>query len=359
MRYLTVANLKEGMVLERAVYGGNFEVLIGQGTKMNATQIKRINDLGYAGAYVFDDLTQEAETRDIIPDELRIRAIKAAKDMLHQAELAAKNQPTNKKANERSLKVVQPIIDSIISSRHRIIDLVDLKPFDSYNYYHAASVTVLSILIGVELGISGVQLYDLGAAALLHDVGDIFTPKEILQKPGKLTDDERELIKQHTERGFEFLKDEFAFSIDSCVGVFQHHENYNGTGYPQQISKNKISLFGRIIAVAEVYDALVSRRPFREAMYPPEAMEFITYHSGSMFDPEIVDILKRVIALYPVGFCVELTSKVRCFVIGNYVSSPERPYLRLLNAMSSTPLYIDLLNDPKFANVRVTQILDQ
>jgi hypothetical protein len=93
-------------------------------------------------------------------------------------------------------------------------------------------------------------------------------------------------------------------------------------------------------------------------MYPPEAMEFISYHSGTKFDPSIVEVFKRVIALYPVGVCVEMNSKVRCLVVKNYAGKPHRPKLRLLGTMSKTPLYIDLLKDSKFVAAHISHIVE-
>jgi len=325
MRYRSISYLQEGMVLARAIRGINFEVLMGKGASIKPLHIKHLNDLGYAGAYVFDAGSDNIEAEDIIPDELRIKAIKAAKNMLAYAEESLSRQTGSRNSKDIQLQIVMPVVDSIIARRNRIVDLIDIKPFENYRYYHAANVMALSLLVGVEMGIAGAQLYDLGLAALLHDVGDIFVPNEILQKAGKLTAEEYDIVKQHSERGFDFLRGNVDFPIDACIGVFHHHEKYDGTGYPNNLKNKKISLAGRIIALTEVFDALISRRPFRDPMYPPEALEFIRYHSGAMFDPDAVKALRQIIPLYPAGVCVELSSKVQCLVVRNYAQALERP----------------------------------
>lgn len=358
MRYISTAYLQEDMVLGRPIYGSKFEVILAEGLTLGTPHIRRINDLGYAGVYIKDEISQDADIRDVVPPQLRIATIRAAKELLSEAEQNAGQRLTRRVNVATQQKIVMPIIEAIIDNRRRVVDLIDLKPFEDYNYYHAANVVILSILLGVEMGISGNELYELGMAALLHDVGNIFIPKNILQKPGKLTQEEYDVIKQHTEMGFQYLRDNYEISIEACIGALQHHENYDGTGYPGRLKKKKISIYGRIIAVTDVFDALVSRRPFRAPMFPPEAMEFIERNTGTMFDPDVVRELHRVISLYPTGTCVELSSGVRCLVVQNYVGSPARPRLRLLNTMSKTPLYIDLQNDPAFAHIQVTQIIE-
>lgn len=359
MRYFSIGHLQSGMILARAVYGGSFEALMGPGTCLTPAHIKRLSGMGYCGAYIRDEYANSVEVYDIVPEEMRLRAILTAKAVLTQAQDASSGGPlVHRVSREIHEGVILPMIEEIIASRHRMIDLVDLKPFDSYLYYHAANVLILSLLLGVEIGISGRQLQELGVAALLHDVGDIFVPKEIMQKPGKLTEEERAIIEAHTETGFKFLRDSFDLSIEACVGVFQNHENYDGTGYPNKLKKTKISLLGRIIAITEVFDALVSRRPYRPAMYPVEAMAFIEGNAGKMFDPDLVAAFKRVVSLYPVGVCVELSSGVRCLVVRNHPADPARPLVRMLGNMSKSALYIDLLGDPKFADVKVARIWD-
>ena len=357
MRYLSLPRLQEGMVLGSNIYGDKLEVIMGQRLILSDAHIRRLNELGYPGVYIMDNLSQDVVVQDIIPSELRLAAIKAARDLRRQAERMDPKNP-RKTSVAPQQKIVLPIIEALIDNKRRVVDLIDLKPFENYDFYHAANVVVLSLLLGVEMGISGTQLYELGMASLLYDLGNIFLPREILQRPGKLPPAEYETVKKHTEIGFAFLRDNFDISIDACVGALHHHEHYDGSGYPYGLKKNKISIYGRIIALTDVFDALASRRPFREPMLPPEAMEFIQSQSGTKFDPEIVRALRRVVSLYPAGTCVQLSSGVCCMVVQNYVADPERPRLRLLGNMSATPLYIDLQNDPAFAHLKVSHILE-
>ncbi|MDR2909678.1 MAG: HD-GYP domain-containing protein [Oscillospiraceae bacterium] len=357
MLYIPLERIKEGMLLARPVYGADFNILIARGLELQEAQIKRIAEMGYPGVYIDSSDSSDISIKDVVPDSLRINTAVAAKELLNEVESGLR-QKTNLKVNgDTQRRIVMPVIGALIDCRRRVIELVDLKPLPDYSYYHAANVVIISILLGLEMGITGSQLYELGMASLIHDAGNTFIPKSIMQKPGRLSAEEYEVVKKHTEMGFQLLRERFDISIDACIGALQHHEHYDGSGYPNRLKKDKISIYGRIIAVADVYDALVSRRPFRPAMLPPEAMEFMRFNEGTMFDPEIVVALRRIISLYPTGMEVELNTGVRCVVAHNYAGSPERPRLRLLNGISKVPSYIDLQIDRRFENIRVSHIV--
>ena len=358
MRYTPIEMIKEGMVLARPVYGTRFDILLGEGVTLSNFHIQRINQLGYAGVYILDDLSQGVEVRDILPGEIRMSTVRTAKDMYLSAEQRTGRKSTARTSREKLEKMTMPVVDSIIENPRRLVELIDLKPEDDYLYYHAANTVILSVLIGVEMGLSGVALYELCLSAFLHDVGNLFIPKTILEKPGKLTPEEYDVIKSHTQLGFDYLYENYEISIEGCMGAQQHHENFDGSGYPSGLRGNKISIYGRIIAITDVYDALTSRRPFRKMMYPPAAMEYLNEKAGTMFDPEILDVFQLVVPLYPSGLCVELNSGVRGIVVKNYVGAPNRPKVRLLNSKSETPLYVDLHEDVEFSDTYVTQIIE-
>ena len=347
------------MVIARQIYDTNLAVLMGEGTVLNSSHISRIRELGYSGAYVFEAMGGDIDVQGVVSDKLYLSAVKAAMDMLNDAENARNRPGVKKLAGEQIKGVVSEVIMSVISSGHRLADMFTLRPTESYSYFHAASVLIIAILIGVEMGIAGRKLEDLGSASLLHDIREIFVPDGILQKAGGLTADEREAIKQSTEKAFEFMRGNLNLSIESCSGVFQSNENFDGSGYPMGLRGDKISLIAKIISVAEAYDALTSTRPFRkEPMYPHEALEFISYQAGSMYDPQVVDVLKQVVAPWPPGLSVELSSGVRALVIQNNIGHLDRPIVRLIGTVSRVPVYIDLLRDPRFEAIRISGVAD-
>lgn len=358
MRYVPVHRIQEGMILGRPIYGAKYEVLLGEGMTLSNVHIQRINRLGYAGIYILDNLSSGIEVRDLLPTELRLNTIRTAKESWQAAEEQAKRKSAAKTVRGKPDRIIMPVIESLISNHNRIVDVIDLKPEEDYLYYHEASVVILSLLIGVELGLSGVQLYELGLSALFHDVGNIFIPKAILEKPGKLTPEEFDVIKSHTEKGFDYLRNNFDISIEGCMGALQHHENYDGSGYPTGLKRDKISIYGRIIAITDVYDALTSRRPFREMMYPVKAMEYLDQKAGTLFDPDILRTFQQVVPHYPTGVCVELDSGVRGIVVRNYAGAPDRPCVRLLNNNLEQHCYLDLNKDERYRENHITRIIE-
>ena len=356
MRYVKTEYLKEGMVLGLPFYGHGFEVLRNTGEPLDAQSMDDLTELGYAGAYIDDAASAGIEPYDIFPHEFKIKTVKATVNFFHEAERHAKKSDTKpaKDTREKQKDIIMPLVDALLECPRRIIDVIDLKSFDYYKYYHAVNVAVLSLLIGIEYGLGRVQLYELGTASLLHDVGNVFIPKSILNKRGKLTQEEFEIIKSHSQMGFEYLREHFDISIEACMGALQHHERYNGTGYPNKLKKDEISVYGRIIAITEVYDALTSQRPFRSQSSPSFSMRYMEENAGILFDPDIFDIFHKVTALYPSGSCVELDDGTRCIVAENTPGAAARPKLRVLDNPSAV---IDLGLDEQEER-HITGIID-
>ena len=171
---------------------------------------------------------------------------------------------------------------------------------------------------------------DLGVGAILHDVGKMWVPTEVLNKPGRLTDEEFAVMKKHTEYGHELLarQPELSFLVAHCA--FQHHERINGTGYPRGLGGEEMHLFAKIISVADVYDALVMNRPYKSGMSPSDAMEFLFSNVGSHFEIDIVSQFSRKVSMYPLGTQVTLSDGREAVVVNLHDSVPNRPIVRIL-----------------------------
>ena len=355
MRYIAAAYLKKGMKLACNVYTGESKILYDKGTVLKPAYVDKINNLGYAGLYVEEDETKHIEIEQMVPEENYMASVVAAREFLETAQNGydkrAKSESLDKQRN-----LVMPLIDILEERRRRMVDYIDLKPYNGYDYYHAASVMILSLLVGMELKLEKNLLYELGVAALLHDIGNAFLPPEILNRPGALSDEEFEIVKKHVEKGYDYLHEYHNLSTEACLGALQHHENYDGTGYPNKLKRKQISLFGRIIACTDVYDALVSRRPFRPAKYAQQALEILEQNADRKFDPDIVAAIEKVVAPYPTGVGVQLTTGEKCLVFRNYPDSLSRP--RLLPIDGASGVFIDLAKDPELSKVKVKKILE-
>lgn len=185
---------------------------------------------------------------------------------------------------------VDDILDSIKKNRTVLSCLSTLKTYDRYTFSHSINVFFLSIMIGSALGLNKNQLHDLGMSALLHDIGKTLIPKKILNKKTKLTDLDFSVIKTHTAKGYFYVKEKISLPDVSFLGILHHHEKFDGTGYPVGIKQKNIDIFGRIISIADVYDAMTSDRPYRKAQTHTEAIQFIQHNSDKHFDSEIAAV---------------------------------------------------------------------
>jgi HD-GYP domain-containing protein (c-di-GMP phosphodiesterase class II) len=202
--------------------------------------------------------------------------------------------PRSGQAIKQTGEVVNKMIDSILENRDTIYDLVSLKQYDYYTYTHSVNVGVLSVGLGVAVGIDRTQIALLGMGAMLHDVGKSAIPGEILNKQGKLDDTEFRIIKTHVTEGEKILRANPEVPEAALPAALQHHEKMTGRGYPHGLKGPAIKLFGRIAAIADCYDALTTRRPYKAPMAPFYALSIIAKDAGD-YDPELLKIFIKML----------------------------------------------------------------
>jgi len=353
MRYVPIQSLKENSTLKKTVYGPNGKVLLKEGVVLDSYYISKLKKVGINGVYIEDELSKGIEIKGIISDELRHEAVKNVQETFIYAQKSHISDKEFEKNNDLINSMTKNIVDEILSSEELMINMIDLKVFDDYTFYHSLNVAIISIVLGASLDFTKEELYSLGLAAILHDIGKIFIPKEILNKPGKLDDKEWSIMRNHPNKGFKFLKDKFNLPADSYKGILMHHERWNGSGYPKKQSFNDISKYGRIIAVADVYDALISDRPYRKGLLPSEAVEYVLAGNDTLFDPQIVNIFLRKVTPYPSGTIVKLSNNSLAIVVENFEGSGNRPLLKVFNENSKkiNPYILDLR---KHENLSIT-----
>jgi HD-GYP domain-containing protein (c-di-GMP phosphodiesterase class II) len=204
--------------------------------------------------------------------------------------------------------LVDDINQSVARNPGALISLARLKTKDDYTYLHSVAVCALMIGLGRTLGLTGDTLKSAGMAGLLHDVGKMMIPNAVLNKPGKLTDDEFTTIKSHPLRGWEILKESYgvdAIALDVCL---HHHERVDGKGYPNKISGDDLTLFARMGAVCDVYDAITSDRCYKNAWAPGEAIRKMAEWKDGHFDEIIFQSFVKTVGIYPIGSLVKLRS---------------------------------------------------
>lgn len=352
MRFVASNCLREGMCLARPLYR-NLDVMLASGVTLTDQFIEGIQRCGFSGVYIEDDLSEGIEANNMISDSLRHSTTKSLRSILSIA--AGGNDKT--KIPDLSSQV-ENLVDELFSNRDVMVNMLDLSCYDDYTCTHSLNVAILSIVLAMGMGMSHADKLGIGTGALLHDIGKVFVDKRILQKNGPLTEEEFFTVKKHPMDGFNYISKRYKISRGSCNTIMDHHEKYDGSGYPCGKMGTDISLYGRICAVADVYDALSSKRPYREALPACECVEYIMGGAGTLFDPEIVEVFTRRIAPYPVGTSVTLSNGWKALVVENYINFSLRPKVRIYeqNGERIMPFDVSLKDDFNYLSVTIQGI---
>ncbi|NLV72589.1 MAG: HD-GYP domain-containing protein [Actinobacteria bacterium] len=232
--------------------------------------------------------------------------------------------------------VTQAVVDQILRDPRSLVALTTIKDFDRYLITHSTNVAVLSVLLGQRLGLSKARLGELCLAAFLHDAGKLEVDPEVLQKPGALDDEEWEEMRRHpvlAAHGLLGGQRLTPASMRAVVVAFEHHLNYDLSGYPRTEVKDSVSLFGNIVAIADRYDALTTARVYRKRNFTPhETLVYLLTNAGTLFDPILVKLFAEMVGLYPPGTVVELSGgEVGVVSEPPRLGSPlDRPLVRLI-----------------------------
>ncbi len=281
----------------------------------------------------FDDkISKNPQIKKLIQDiptllsnEIKEEALKVVHTVLQEAR-------TGKIIDKTKIKeIVNKLVEEIISKHQdSLINLMDIRSHDKYTFSHSINVCTLAILIGIKEKLKRKELGDLALGALLHDVGKTMISQQILEKPARLSRDEFEEIKKHPVYGYNILLEGEEISEISKTIVYNHHERYDGGGYPQGLTGDKIPQLVVVTSLADVYDALTTDRPYRKSLLPYDAMRIIISHTYSNFSEEAVRFLLKVMSIYPLGSLVKLNTGEIGLVIKVNEHALVRPTIRIL-----------------------------
>ncbi|SDL50830.1 HDIG domain-containing protein [Maridesulfovibrio ferrireducens] len=226
--------------------------------------------------------------------------------------------------------IVDQIIENVSVNKSALLTLSFLKNYDEYTYTHCINVNLYSVLLGKDIGLDRATLQQLGIAALFHDVGKGRISNKVLNKPGKLTDDEYEIMKTHSLLGLKVLSSVKGMRKEVLRGVVEHHERFNGTGYPRSLEGEGIHPFGRMIAISDVYDALTSVRVYKKAMTASKTLSLMYKWKGTDFDPAYFNRFVMIMGIYPPGTFVQLEDKRFALVLETNDDAPQKPKVKVL-----------------------------
>ena len=231
------------------------------------------------------------------------------------------------------------VLESVVRNERALLSLLELRSADQYTFTHSLNCCVLAIILARRTGLAHRAL-PIGVSALLHDIGKLRLPAAILQKPDTLTPEEWELVYRHPAIGFEIAQRSSGGATDLCnpESILQHHERMNGSGYPRSLTGRNIGFEGRLIAVADVYDAMTSARSYREAIPGPRVMHWLREKADLLFDRELVDALVAAVGVFPVGSLVMLSSNELAVIAKVHRVAPLRPVVLVVSDGAGAPL---------------------
>lgn len=350
MRVVALQDRVAGETLAMPVHGDGGKLMLAVGMRLTPTLIASLRKRGYTRVAIQDEVLDDVETDESLQEETRQLTIRVM-------DTATSNVLRGNPGDLRPIRsAVEAIIADLRENPKACIGLYSLCAFDEETYTHSINVCVLSISTAQMLGWQSTDLRQVGIGALLHDIGKVLIPKQVLNKPALLNDDEYTLVKTHTQKGWELLQSAYDIGAITAHAALDHHERLDGSGYPRQVKGDNISEIGRIAAVADVYEAMTSDRPQRRAVLPEAVYAFMMEKRGVLFDPDMVDALFKRIALYPAGTILSLCGGYVAVVVRQDPRSNVRPIVRIVSGPGvMKPTDIPLYDRPELT---VNLILD-
>ena len=330
--------LQSGMIIDQQVTDKYGRALIEKGALLDDFQIEGLMRYGVMEIYIREgEEDPEEEEEIVIPqavqniiakertaDRARVQLNESVKKRVAEGVQFLYNSTSNPNFAEASDNIAKELMTAITENDAIAVDISALKVSDEYTFKHSVDVSTMAMIIAKKHGLDDQSVREIGIAGLLHDMGKSKIPNEVLNKPGKLTDEEFYIMKQHSVYGYRILKEKNNFNDRILMGVLQHHEKLNGKGYPMGVPGDKIHIFARTIAVADIYDALVTERPYKKGFSPRDAVEMIMAMTTDL-DIDIMKSFLGSVILYPVDSIVTLSNGEKAKVVANNPEYILRP----------------------------------
>ncbi|MGE5813720.1 MAG: HD-GYP domain-containing protein [Acidobacteriota bacterium] len=229
-----------------------------------------------------------------------------------------------------AMQTVEGLAEAVTQNRTALIALTAMKTYDNYTFTHMVNVSILAMAQARALGLEGRLLREFGLSALMHDIGKVRTPKEVLNKPERLTAPEYEIMKRHTVDGAEILRRTPEMPVLAPVVAFEHHLRLDGSGYPAGVKRQRLNLGTQLCSIADVYDAMRSQRAYQQAFPTDRIHAVLTQDDGLHFDKHLVRRFTQILGIYPPGNLVRLNTGEMAVVVKVHAPDPYRPRVRVI-----------------------------
>lgn len=338
MMKILVSDLQEGQVYTEALYIDDENMIVPAHLPIKGRDIKQLQKWGVEllnteGVLAVDEIEDNtpisvvnytSETQRSILQEYAeiVKQLRPQFDQIEKGELIDPAGVTS---------LVDGLYHLVKEHKDKLIEFILYGSEGELDFIeNAINSAILSMIIGSNLNIPQHKLVVLGTGALLHDTGMLRMPEELRSKTGKLTKNEFQTIRSHPVMSYKVLVRELGFSDEIGLIAIQHHERWDGEGYPKALSGDKISLMARIVSITDAFQAMVSQRPYRDPMTGYTAMRAILSDNGRRFDPEILKVFIKSMGMYPAGSIIQLGDGAICRVLKNHKEAPLRPVVSII-----------------------------
>ncbi|NLB77789.1 MAG: HD-GYP domain-containing protein [Clostridiaceae bacterium] len=341
MQKLSLNEVRAGMKLVKDVVLDDGRILLLKGFTIKPRYLNKLKVYTVPFIYVEDDIV---ELEEISEERVYEDAFSNIKDIMESIRY-------DEKVDIEELKeTVDDMVQHILNDDMVFMTLTGIRDIDNYTFLHSVDVCIYSVITAKALNINNNDIYELALAAILHDVGKCKIPLSILNKPGKLTTEEFEVMKHHSIKGFEIVGQMPGISERIARVICQHHEKWDGSGYPLGLKNYDIELWARIISISDVYDALTANRVYRKRFMPHEAAEYLMANNESQFDPRILQSFINNIAIYPQDIIVLLNTGEVARVLPAKGMASMRPKVSVITKKDGPPIFdpyeIDIHKNP-------------
>ncbi len=329
MRYVSIDNLAEGMQLGRGIFDATGQMLLKQDTQLTTEHISYIRRLGMQGVYIEDAISHDIKLDEVVSQEVKSQVAGVISHFFTKPMEGTRVSDEEIEVQE----AVEQVVDEILADEMVMYNMVDIKNYNDYVYLHSLNTGIMSAILGVKMKLTKAMLADLVTAAFLHDIGKAILKPELMRGGRPFTIADIEDMKKHVDVGYAYLKEKTNFRDLVCESVYQHHEWFNGRGYPNHLRGSQTHLTSRILRIADTFDNMTSALPGRRAYPPAEVMEYIMSRTGTEFDPQVVAVMVESFCIYPVGSEVVLSDGRHAIVVENHAGFMQRPTIRLFDGI--------------------------
>lgn len=337
MRLVYVAELEKGMITAKPIFNERSQCLVNKDVELSDKLIERIKALDYDRLWIKDEYDF---VTDSLSEELKLKAVRSIKSVF--TGYTSKKVALDTKKIDVLKEVIESVVDEIMDSRQCVIQLSNLKNYSNSMYEHAVDVARVAVLIGANMDMKKEQLIHLCEASMLHDIGKIQISTGILDKKTEYTSDELKELQKHVAYGYKIIKETGRFTAPVYVAILQHHESYNGSGYPEATIGEKVNIYARIIKIADVYSNMRTGTANIRAFSQSEVLEYFYADGSREFDPKILQVFLSKVPVYEVGQIVKLSTGQKAFIAQNNESALSRPIVRVLFENKTLGEEIDL-----------------